>query len=175
MNGRYFTFSAGCGFDAEAAERVERYLRSKRKLGQFFFFWSAFRVLAGTYRHRKPSMVLEGPFGSVPVAMSIACNTGPYAYFLGKPIVLAPHVKLEAGLDVFALKSMRIEALPLYAWRSVGAGDLAEHDDAFYASDLQGFTLRSETPFLVHVDGEPLPSTTEASFELVRDILRVQA
>src|SRR5688572_16724541 len=28
MNDRYFTFSAGCGFDAEAAERVERYLRS---------------------------------------------------------------------------------------------------------------------------------------------------
>lgn len=174
MNGRYFTFSAGCGFDAEAAERVERYLRSKRRLGQFFFFWSAFRVLATSYRHRNPGMVLEGDFGVVPVAMAIACNAGPYAYFLGKPIVIAPDVKLEGGLDIFALRKMRIEALPLYAWRSIGA-DLAEHADAFYASDLPGFSLRSETPFLVHVDGEPLPSTTEATFDLVRDVLRVHA
>jgi diacylglycerol kinase family enzyme len=175
MNGRYFTFSAGCGFDAEAAERVERYLRSKRRLGQFFFFWSAFRVLASSYRHRSPGMMLEGPFGTVPVAMAIACNAGPYAYFLGKPVVIAPDVKLEAGLDVFGLRGMHIEALPTYIWRSVGAGDLANHDDAFYASDLETFKLSSETPFAVHVDGEPLASTTEASFELVRDILRVQA
>ena len=175
MNDRYFTFSAGCGFDAEAAERVERYLRSKRKLGQFFFFWSAFRVLTGSYRHRKPSMMLEGSFGSVPVAMAIACNAGPYAYFFGKPIVIAPEVRLDGGLDIFGLKSMKVEALPLYIWRSVVSGDLVHHDDAFYANDLAEFSLRSTTPFLLHVDGEPLPPATSVSFSLVKDILRVQA
>lgn len=174
MNERYFTFSAGCGFDAEAAERVERYLRSKKKLGQFFFFWSAFRVLATSYRHRNPGMTLEGPFGTVPVAMAIACNAGPYAYFFGRSINIAPDVRLEGGIDIFALKSMRIEALPLYAWRSVVTGDLVHHDDAFYASDLTEFTVRSVTPFLLHVDGEPLPHATEVSFSLVKDVLRVQ-
>ena len=175
VNDRYFTFSAGCGFDAEAAERVERYLRSKRRLGQFFFFWSAFRVLMGSYRHRKPAMVLEGSFGRVPVAMAIACNTGPYAYFFGKPIVIAPDVKLESGIDIFALKSMKMEALPLYIWRSVVTGDLVHHDDAFYVNDLAEFSLRSDTPFLIHVDGEPLAPAGEVSFSLVKDILRVQA
>ena len=175
VNDRYFTFSAGCGFDAEAAERVERYLRSKRRLGQFFFFWSAFRVLTGSYRHRSPGMVLEGSFGQVPVAMAIACNTGPYAYFFGKPIVIAPEVRLEGGLDIFALKSMKVEALPLYIWRSVVTGDLVHHDDAFYATDMAEFSLESDTPFLVHVDGEPLSPTSSVSFSLVKDMLRVQA
>jgi diacylglycerol kinase family enzyme len=46
MNDRLFTFSAGCGFDAEAAEHVERYLHNKRRFGELFFYWSAFRVLA---------------------------------------------------------------------------------------------------------------------------------
>src|ERR687891_1850934 len=86
MDDRYFTFSAGCGFDAEAASRVERYVPSKRRYGELFFYWSAFRVLTGTYRHRKPSMTLTGPFGSVPVAMAIVCNTGPYAYLGGRAV-----------------------------------------------------------------------------------------
>ncbi len=175
MDDRFFTFSAGCGFDAEAAERVERYLRSKRRLGEFFFFWSAFRVLTSTYRRRRPSMRLEGPFGSVPVAMAIACNAGPYAYFRGRPIHLAPEVRLEGGIDVFALRTMRLEALPLYAWRSVVSGDLVHHDDAFYANDLTDFEVHAEEPFLRHVDGEPLSPASSARFSVVKDILRVRA
>lgn len=173
MNDRYFTFSAGCGFDAEAAERVERYLRSKRRLGELFFFWSAFRVLAGSYRHRNPSMLLRGSFGVVPVAMAIACNAGPYAYLKGRTIDIAPDVRLEGGLDIFALRTMRLEALPLYAWRSVVTGDLVHHDDAFYSSDLEGFEVQAEAPFVCHTDGEALRATDSARFSLAKDILKV--
>ena len=172
MDDRYFTFSAGCGFDAEAAEWVERHLTEKRRFGEIFFYWSAFRVLAGSYRHRNPSMTLRGPFGEVPVAMTIACNTGPYAYLAGRPVRIAPAVRLEGGIDAFALTKMRLEALPVYAWRTV-TGDLVDHRDVFYASDLEGFELRSEQPFKRHVDGEPLDPATSARFEIVRDILKV--
>jgi diacylglycerol kinase family enzyme len=174
MGDRYFTFSAGCGFDAEAAERVERYVPAKRRMGQAWFYWSAFRVLAGTYRHRSPSMVLRGPFGREPVAMGIACNAGPYAYLGGRPVVLAPRVSLEGGLDIFALRSMRVEALPLYAWR-VLASDLTDHPDVLYESDLEWFELTARSPFSRHVDGEPLPPSRVASFRSVPDILKVKA
>jgi diacylglycerol kinase family enzyme len=172
---RYFTFSAGCGFDAEAAERVERYVPTKRRFGQAFFYWSAFRVLAGSYRHRSPSMTLRGPFGEIDVAMAIACNAGPYAYLANRPVNLAPKVDLNGGLDIFALKTMRIEALPLYAWRVVVSGDLVHHPDAFYSSDLEGFELVSHKPFGRHVDGEPLPPARSARFRVTRDALRVRA
>jgi diacylglycerol kinase family enzyme len=175
MDDRYFTFSAGCGFDAEAASRVERYVPSKRRFGELFFYWSAFRVLTGTYRHRNPSMTLAGPFGSVPVAMAIVCNTGPYAYLGGRAVRVTPEVRLEGGIDVFALRSMRIEALPLYAWRAVVSGDLVHHDDAFYASDLDSFELSSDEPFHRHVDGEPLPPARSARFSVVKDALKVWA
>ncbi|MPZ70556.1 MAG: hypothetical protein GEU71_13665 [Actinobacteria bacterium] len=174
MDGRYFASSAGCGFDAEAAERVEEYLNSKRRFGQMYFFWSAFRVLAGTYRHRNPSMVLHGEFGDVPVAMAIACKAGPYAYFVGRPIDLAPEVSLDAGLDVFALKRMRIEALPFYVLR-VLTDRVSSHGDAFYQHDLDKFEITADEPFSRHVDGEPLGRSTSASFTFVRDILRVCA
>ncbi|MDQ3953078.1 MAG: hypothetical protein M3279_08965, partial [Actinomycetota bacterium] len=173
MDERYFTFSAGCGFDAEAADLVERDLRSKRAFGELFFYWSAARVLATTYRHRKPSMTLSGEFGEVPVAMTIACNAGPYAYFAGRAVNLAPEVSLDGGLDVFALKSMRIEALPLYAWRAVVSGDLVHHRDTFYAADLRSFEVTAGQPFARHVDGEPLPPARSARFEVVPGILKV--
>ncbi|MDQ3916620.1 MAG: hypothetical protein M3323_15025 [Actinomycetota bacterium] len=174
MDGRYFTFSAGCGFDAEAAARVERDFRSKRMFGELFFFWSAFRVLASTYRHRKPSMTLTGPFGQVPVAMAIGCNAGPYAYFAGRAVDLAPEVELDGGLDVFALRSMRIEALPFYAWRSVVSGDLVHHPDTFYANDLDAFEVAADEPFARHVDGEPLEPARTASLSVVPGILKVR-
>jgi diacylglycerol kinase family enzyme len=174
MDDRYFTFSAGCGFDAEAAELVERDYPKKRRFGEIFFYWSAFRVLTGSYRHRQPSMTLSGPFGRIPVAMAIACNTGPYAY-LGKRVInLAPQVELDAGLDVFALRTMRIEAFPAYAWRCLVSGDLVHHADAFYSHDLGVFDLESDKPFQRHVDGEPIGEATRASFRIEPDVLKVQ-
>ena len=175
MDDRYFTFSAGCGFDAEAAARVERYVPSKRRFGEVFFYWSAFRVLAGSYRRRAPSMILKGPFGTIPVSMAIASNAGPYAYLAGRPVEIAPRVTLDAGLDVFALKTMRIEALPMYAWRVIVSGDLVEHPDVHYEHDQSEFEVVSEMTFSRHVDGEPLPPATSARFRIKRDALRVVA
>jgi diacylglycerol kinase family enzyme len=175
MDSRYFTFSAGCGFDAEAAQRVERYVPAKRRFGEVFFYWSAVRVLIGTYRHRNPSMVLRGDFGEIPVSMAIASNAGPYAYLAGRPVNIAPEVRLDAGIDVFALKRMRVESLPLYAWRVLVSHDIAHHDDAFYAHDLQHFELEADEPFARHADGEPLPPADTARFRIVRDALKVRA
>jgi diacylglycerol kinase family enzyme len=174
MDDRYFTFSAGCGFDAEAAELVERDVPKKRRFGEIFFYWSAFRVLTGSYRHRKPGMILSGSFGRIPVAMAIACNTGPYAYLGKRTIDIAPKVRLDAGLDIFALRTMRIEAFPVYAWRCLVSGDLVHHGDAFYENDLSSFQIEAERPFHRHVDGEPLGEATRARFTLEPYALKVQ-
>ncbi|MFN2526908.1 MAG: diacylglycerol kinase family protein [Actinomycetota bacterium] len=173
VDGRYFTVSAGCGFDAEAAELVDRDIRSKRRFGELFFYWSAFRVLAGAYRHRKPNLLVRGSFGEIPAAMVIACNAGPYAYLVGRPVVLAPDVRLDAGLDLFALKSMRIEALPLYMWRTAVSRDFAYHRDAFYRSDQNDFEVIGSDAFHRHVDGEPLPLASAARFSLAEGALKV--
>jgi diacylglycerol kinase family enzyme len=174
IDDRYFTFSAGCGFDAEAAERVERYVPSKRRFGEAFFYWSAFRVLTGTFRHRGPTMTIRGDFGVADVAMAIVCNAGPYAYFVGRPVNVTPDVSLEGGIDVFALRRMRVEALPLYVWRVAVSGDLVNHPDALYETDLDKFQLEAEQPFSRHVDGEPLTPARTARFSVERDILKVR-
>jgi diacylglycerol kinase family enzyme len=175
MDDRYFTFSAGCGFDAEAAEWVEGHLRSKRRFGELFFYWSALRVLARSLHLRTPSMTVSGSFGSVPVAMAIGCNAGPYAYLARRPVHLAPRVSLGEGVDVFALKRMRIEALPSYVWRVAVTGDLVNHRDVLYASGLHEFEVAAARPFHRHVDGEPLAPAMSARVSVEPDALRVRA
>lgn len=175
MDGRYFTFSGGCGFDAEAAALVERDLTSKRRFGEIFFYWSAARVLAGAYRHRDPTMRLKVGEDETPVAMAIACNAGPYAYLAGRPIRVAPRVELEKRLDLFALRRMRIEALPSYAWNCLVAGDIARRKDALYLNDLESFAIESDRPFARHVDGEPLDPAARADFSIAKAALRVFA
>jgi diacylglycerol kinase family enzyme len=174
-NDRYFTFSAGCGFDALAAEHVEKHLNNKRRYGELFFYWSAFRVLAHSFSMRSPRMSIRGPFGEIPVAMAIATNARPYAYFAGRPVDLTPNVTLDGGVDVFAMKTMRLEALPLYIWRVAVSRDLVHHRDAFYQSDLASFEVVAHKPFNRHVDGEPLPPADRVSFSVVKDALRVLA
>jgi diacylglycerol kinase family enzyme len=175
MDDRYFTFSAGCGFDAEAAALVERDMPRKRRFGEIFFYWSAFRVLATSYRHRDAVMTVKGSFGEERVAMAIGCNAGPYAYLRGRPIELAPHVRLQGRLDLFAMRTMRIEALPMYAWRCLVSGNLVRHHDVLYRSDLDAFEIEAEVPFARHVDGEPLLPSTSARFSIEPDVLKVLA
>jgi diacylglycerol kinase family enzyme len=175
MDDRYFTFSAGCGFDAEAAERVDLDVLAKRRFGEFFFFWSAFRVLLSGYRYRNPTMTVKGEFGEERVAMAIASNTGPYAYLGKRSVEVAPRVDLDRGLDVFGLKKMRMHGLPVYAWRCVVSKDLIDDKDAFYESDLDGFEITGDQPFKRHVDGEPLEQAISTRFSVARDVLKVKA
>jgi diacylglycerol kinase family enzyme len=173
MDDRLFTFSAGCGFDADVADRVERFFAGKRRFGELFFYWSAVRVLAQSAALRAPFMTLRGRFGEVPAAMAIACNAGPYAYLAGRPVELTPKVRLDGGLDLFSLRRMRLEVLPLYAWCVAVSRDLTHQPDVFYESDLEAFEIEAESPFPRHVDGEPLPAASSARFSVERDALLV--
>lgn len=120
-------------------------------------------------------MTVNGSFGEVEVSMAVVCNTGPYAYFFNRPVKLTPDVQLDRGLDLFALKRMRIEALPFYAFRAAISGDVSRHKDALYRHDLEGFTIASSKPFKRHVDGEPLEESKSATFSVERAALKVFA
>jgi diacylglycerol kinase family enzyme len=120
-------------------------------------------------------MTVRGGFGEVSVAMAIACNAGPYAYLAGRAVRLAPQVSLHGGIDAFAMRRMRLEALPVYLWRVAVSGDLVHHRDAFYASGLSDFEVSASRPFLRHVDGEPLAPARRARISVIPGALRVQA
>lgn len=175
MDEHYFTFAAGCGFDAEAARLVESDLPKKRLFGEPFFYWSALRVLAGTYRARKPRMTVHASGDHVDVAMAIACNAGPYAYLLGLPVRLLPDGATGEGLDVVALSRLRLTELPWYAWRAMAGGSISRHRDAVSWQEVDELSITADEPFERHVDGETIAACDRVTFRTAPKSLTVLA
>ncbi len=123
VNGRYFTFHTGVGFDAAIVERVERRPRMKRRLGHAWFAWCGvrrffsydrrhphFRVLV---RHTR-TMDMATPDGPGTDGVedegyfTVVQNTDPYTFVGQRPFTLSPATTLDRGLTVTTVGSMSI-------------------------------------------------------------------
>ncbi len=152
LDDRYFTFAAGCGFDADAAARVEEHRHTKRRFGEPYFYMAALLTFLKTYRRKEPFLRCRSDSSEQEAVMAIALNAGPYAYLLGRPIRLTQ----GHGLDLFTLERMRYWAVPLYAMGALATGWFGP--DARVSENNQSVEISSDHPFAVHVDGEPLPA-----------------
>lgn len=150
-NGRYFTFSCGCGFDAEAAAFVESHKIAKRRYGEAFFYGAAFMTFLRSYFQKDPFLEVRLGERTDPAVMAIALNRGPYAYLFGRRVRLVPDQ--STGMDVFALTRMKWWRVPQYA---LGAMATARYGESVAHSHVDRITISGREPFAVHVDGEPL-------------------
>jgi diacylglycerol kinase family enzyme len=156
-NDRYFTFACGCGFDAEAAGHVEEHRQTKRRFGEPYFYAAATATFLSSFISRDPFLHIEGDFDPIDGVLAIATNGGPYAYLARLSL------KLGAGgepglLDLFALEKMEPRRLPMYALGAFVTGDFGA--GSHNLRGLESFTVSSQSPFGVHVDGEPLAPAT---------------
>jgi diacylglycerol kinase family enzyme len=170
---RWFTFTAGLGIDADAVRRVE-VARTKGKSPTPTRYTRATvrSFLAMDRRH--PPLTLERP-GEEPVTglfLGIAANTAPWTYFRSKPIVLTPDVSFDTGLDLVAMRRMRLLGT---AWAVSGmitpTGVRGRSVTVFH--DLQEFRLAGQVPIPLQVDGDYLGERTAATFRAVPSALRV--
>ncbi|MGH9194830.1 MAG: diacylglycerol/lipid kinase family protein, partial [Acidimicrobiia bacterium] len=95
VNGRVFTFACGCGFDAEAATRLEERRVSKRRFGEPYFYATALATFLASYRKKKPFLEVSGEFGSAQALGVLVMNGGTYAYLLGRPVRPVPRPRGE--------------------------------------------------------------------------------
>ncbi|MCA1839984.1 MAG: hypothetical protein LC723_06605, partial [Actinobacteria bacterium] len=90
ISSRLFTFACGCGFDAEAAARVEAHKATKRRFGEPYFYVAAFATFLNSYFTREPFIECEVAGMKRKVVMAIALAPGPYAYLAGRALRLSP-------------------------------------------------------------------------------------
>ncbi len=96
VNGRYFLFHVGCGFDAAVVEQVERRAGLKRYAGHPLFVYAGFDTWFRHYDRSRPRFAVQFKDGStVDGYLCICLNTNPYTYLGSRPLNLAP----EADLD----------------------------------------------------------------------------
>jgi len=175
---RYFTFSAGLGWDAEVIADVERRRASGRRASTMLYIRTALRRYYTATDRRRPALTLLAP-GQPPVAglfLGIVTNSSPWTYLGNHPVGPAPHTDFNSGLDLFALRRLRtLTTLAALGHMIDITEELPSGRDVVSAAALTELTFQAERPMAFHIDGEYLGETEAVAFRFVPDALCVVA
>ena len=100
VNGRYFLFHTGVGFDAAVVEQVERRSGLKRYAGHPLFVYAGFDTWIRHFDRSRPRLAVHHADGSVvdDGYLTIVLNTNPYTYLGNRPLDVAAEATLDRGL-----------------------------------------------------------------------------
>jgi len=175
VNGRYFLFHTGVGFDAAVVEQVERQGDLKRYLNHPLFVYAAIKTWLRHYDRSEPSFSIEFDDGRVDDGYFAIClNTDPYTYLGNIPLAVAPNATLDRGLATVTLRSLRSRHLMKIVMDALRPpAGLASNQYFDLRSDLAHATLRARRPLPVQVDGDFIGTYTEIEFKHHPDVLRL--
>ena len=173
VDDRAFVFSAGLGVDAQVLRRVEEQRAQGAKASIPRYVASALLQFAFTSPLGRPQLCIDLPDGSTidGVYTTIVQNLHPWTYIGTLPITFAPDAGPENGLSVYGIRSLDPVSLTSYLGRAALKPEWLDGGRA--AHDLTRFTVRSDRPLPLQVDGDVVGDRTEARFELLPQAIRV--
>ena len=173
---RYFTFTAGFGFDAAVVGIVEERRSAGQKSTGGLYIRSALRhYFRGMDRKHPPIGMKMADGTEIPgMFMAIVTNTSPWTYLGAKPIVITPESSFEVGLDLFGVTKMSgRSALRIVRQMFTDSEKLVRGKNVCVHHDLSEFTLTAAVPTDFQVDGDHLGQRESVTFRAIRDALRV--
>ncbi|MEV7212839.1 diacylglycerol kinase family protein [Kitasatospora cineracea] len=182
---RWFTFTAGLGFDAGVVGRVEHQRRAGRKSTHALYVVEALRHYITEREHRRSgpiSLEINGADRVPGMVMAIVSNTSPWTFLGSRPVFPSPSASFETDLDIFGITRMTafrtartvrqiLRPLPAAEGGERPPGPSGKHLVSYH--DVRHFTLVSEEPAPFQVDGDHLGDRSRVSFTGVRRALRV--
>ncbi|MFI7009217.1 diacylglycerol/lipid kinase family protein [Streptomyces sp. NPDC050145] len=174
---RWFTFSAGLGFDAGVVGRVEQQRERGKRSTHALYVRQVVRQFLGEPDRRHGTITLERP-GEDPVTdlvVSIVSNTSPWSFLGNRPLYPTPQASFDTGLDVLGLKKLSTPAVARYGGQLLASTPERgpRGKNAVTLHDLTDFTLHSKVPLPLQMDGDHLGLRTSVTFTGVRRALRV--
>jgi diacylglycerol kinase family enzyme len=178
LNGRYFLFHTGLGFDAAVIEQVERRPQIKRYLGHPLFVYAAFSTWFRHFDRTRPRFRVSFPDGPEAErviddgSFAVILNTNPYTYLGNRPLDIAPDATLDSPLVAITIRSMRIDTiLRVAAAALAGDGRVARIGQVDQRSGVTAVDVRGHGPFPYQVDGDHLGDIEEISIRYVPAVL----
>ncbi len=162
VNGRYFLFHVGMGFDAAVVKQVERRGTMKRWASHPLFAYSAVTTWMRHYDRSRPRLAVHHADGSVvdDGYFCIVLNTNPYTYVGTRPFNAAPDATLDRGLVSLTFRTLRpAPFLGLVASALLSGEHLRHSRHTEYRTDLAELTVTGHGPFPYQVDGDYLGET----------------
>lgn len=174
VNGRYFLFHTGVGFDAAVVAQVEKRAQLKRYAGHPLFVYASFATWFRHYDHSKPRFAVEHLDGETidDGYLTIVMNTNPYTYLGNRPLNLAPEATLDTGLAAVTLRTMRFDRTLRIVGSVLGNGKALRRSRwVDHRTDLAGVTIRGFGPVPYQVDGDYLGEVEELAFRHEPEVL----
>jgi diacylglycerol kinase family enzyme len=179
VNGRYFCFHTGVGYDAAVVNEVERRSSLKRWLGHPLFIYASARTWLVGYDRTKPHFTVSGntdaelgPTTAFEVTdgyFTIVLNTNPYTYLGNRPLDLSPAATLDRGLVAVTFRTMSATAVLRSLAGALRGGGVRPGPHLDVHTDLSVLTIEHSMPFPYQVDGDYLGETHELQFDHVPD------
>lgn len=174
--GRWFTFNAGLGWDAEVVAAVERARAAGREATPRRYAAAALRQYVGE-RRRPRAMTVEVPGVAAvgDVRWALVSTTDTWTYLGSRAVRTNPGTRLGAGLGMFGLLDMGVPTIATtlrHMLRDCGdprGRNVLRHDCVAQVD------VRAAEPASLQVDGEHLGEYRAVRFRAVAASLRVVA
>jgi diacylglycerol kinase family enzyme len=169
---RWFTFSAGVGWDADVVAGVDR-KRGKRASPALYT-----RVAVTEYLRPgggKPRLTVAIP-GEKPVSdlrLVFVSNTDPWTYLGNRPIHLNRGCGFDGGLGLFALSSLSLPTVVRHLRQAVSRTGETRGGNLLRRDDVELIRVSSDEPVRVQCDGDLIGERTSVEFTSVRRALTV--
>jgi diacylglycerol kinase family enzyme len=158
VNGRYFLFHVGIGWDAALVEEVEKRSELKRYASHPLFIYAGLRTFFVTYDRTRPHFTVTHADGTkVDGAFDICLNLNPYTFVGTRPFNVAPEATLDRGLANLCLRSMgTVPFVGLLASALRDGMGIRRSRHVDYRYDLDAVTIDGHGPVPYQVDGDYL-------------------
>lgn len=175
VNGRFFCFHTGIGFDAAVVSAVERRGSLKRWFGHPLFIWAGLTTWARGYDRSRPHFRVEadGHDAVEDGYFSIVLNTNPYTYLGNRPLDLSPAAQFDRGLVVLTFRTLRVVPVLRGLGSALRGGGVTTSADLVEWRDVDQLTVSSSAPFPYQVDGDHLGSVERLDFAHVPDAVQL--
>ena len=175
VDGRYFLFHCGIGFDAAVVEKVESRGPWKRWAGHpLFVYATAATWLRRANRRRPPMRVLDADGETLAEGLlTIVLNANPYTYLGSRSFDLAPGIGLDEPLAAVTLPSLSLHRIVPVALRALGTGDVRGMPGAEVHTGLRDLTVAAEPPVPFQVDGDHLGGAPRLRIRWAPEALRL--
>jgi len=174
---RWFLFCAGFGFDADVVGRVEERRAIGRRSTHGLYVRSAMRRFyggRGSRRHGPLTLEVARREPIEGICLGIVQNTVPWTFLGSRALNPCPQASFDTGLDLFALTRMSTLPTLRHLAQMLGSTGNAPHGRHVVSlHDCDAFTLRTEEPVSLQVDGDHLGEHRSVTFRGVPRALRV--
>ena len=175
VNGRFFCFHTGIGYDAAVVRTVERRASLKRWLGHPLFISAALSTWLRGYDRKHPHFSLRDDQGRelADGYFTIVLNTNPYTYLGNRPLDLSRAATLDRGLVAISFRTLNVGAVLRGVGSALRGGGVKPNDQLVEWTDISALTVSHDEPFPYQLDGDYLGTTNRLDFEYVPNAVRL--